>query len=122
MAATAASCQALWLRNLLSKGTRSELKPVALYIDNKSAIALMKNPTFHERSKHIDTRFHFIRECVEKRQILVEFVCTREQRVDILTKALGRVKFAEMRELLGVKNLKQSQVYGGDCELINMTQ
>ena len=67
MAATAASCQALWLRNLLSEVTRSELKSKTFYIENKSAIALMKNPVFHGRNKHIDTCFHFIRECVEKR-------------------------------------------------------
>ncbi|KAK9098697.1 hypothetical protein Syun_025742 [Stephania yunnanensis] len=76
----------------------------------------MKNPVFHGRSKHIDTRFHFIRECVENRQIVVEFVSTGEQRADILTKALARVKFKEMREQLGVKNLEPSQAYGGDCE------
>ena len=109
MAATAAACQALWLRSLLSEVTGAEQKLVTLYVDNKSAIALMKNPVFHGRSKHIDTRFHFIRECVEKREIIVEFVSTREQRADILTKALARVKFAEMRELLGVKNLEPSQ-------------
>ena len=78
MAATAASYQVLWLRNLLSEVTRSELKSVTLYVDNKSALALMKNPMFHGCSRHIDTRFHFIRECVEKRQIIVDFVCTRE--------------------------------------------
>ena len=81
----------------------------------------MKNPVFYGRSKHIDTRFHFICEHVEKRQIVVEFICTREQRADILTKAITRVQFAEIRELLGVKNLEQSQVYRGDCELINLT-
>ena len=109
MAATAAACQALWLRSLLSEVTGAEQKSVTLYVDNKSAIALMKNPVFHGRSKHIDTRFHFIRECVEKREIIVEFVSTRKQRADILTKALARVKFAEMRELLSVKNLEPSQ-------------
>ena len=67
----------------------------------------MKNPVFYGRSKHIDTRFHFICECVEKRQIVVKFVCTREQQTDILTKVLTRVKFADMQELLGVKNLEQ---------------
>ena len=103
MAATAASCQALWLRNLLSEGTRSELKPITLYIDNKSAIALMKNPIFHGRNKHIDTCFHFMCECIEKRQILVESICTRQQRADILTEALARVKYVVMQELLGVK-------------------
>ena len=121
MAATAVSCQALWLRNLLREVTRIELKLTTLYVDNKSAIALMKNLIFHGHNKHIDTRFHFIRECFEKRQFILEFVRTREQRAYILTKALARVQFAEMRALLGVKNLEQNQVYGGDCELINLS-
>ena len=82
----------------MSEVTRSELKPVTLYVDNKSMIALIKNLVFHGRNKHIDTPFHFIYECVEKRQIVVEFVCTRGQRADILTKALTRAKFAEMRD------------------------
>ncbi|XP_047315455.1 secreted RxLR effector protein 161-like [Impatiens glandulifera] len=106
MAATVASCQRLWLRNLLSEVLGCELRPVTLYVDNKSAIELMKNPVFHGRRKHIDIRFHFIRECVKNQQIVVEFVGTREQRADILTKALARVKFAEMREMLGVKYLE----------------
>ena len=54
----------------------------------------------------IDTRFHFIRECVEKGQIMVEFVSTREQRADILTKVLASMKFAVMRHLLGVRDLE----------------
>ena len=120
MAETAMSYQALWLRNLLSEVTRSELKSITLYADKKSAIALIKNPVFHGCKKHIDIRFHFIRECVEKRQIVVEFVYTREQRVDILTKVRARVKFVEMQELLGVKNIEQ-KVYGGECELISLT-
>ena len=85
MNATTASCQALWLRNLLREVTRSELKSITFYVDNKSTITLMKNPVFHGHNKHIDTRFHFIRECVEKRHIVVEFVCTRKQHADILT-------------------------------------
>lgn len=105
MAATTAAQQALWLRSLIGELTGLEPKPVTLFVDNKSAIALIKNPVFHGRNKHIDTRFHFIRECVENGQITVEYVGTSEQRADILTKALVRIKFAEMRELLGVKNL-----------------
>ncbi|XP_020573667.1 uncharacterized protein LOC110020042 [Phalaenopsis equestris] len=100
MEATAASCQALWLRSLLSEVTGNEPKPVTLYVDNKSVITLIKNPVFHGRSKHIDTRF----------------VSTGEQRADILTKALARVKFAKMRELLGVNKFEPNQAYGGDCE------
>jgi hypothetical protein len=50
---------------------------VTLYVDNNSAIALMKNPVFHGRSKHIDIKYHFIRECVERGQIAVRRVCTK---------------------------------------------
>ena len=63
-----------------------------LLVDNKSAIALSKNPVHHERSKHIDTRYHYVRECVERGQIDIEHVSTTEQLADILTKALGRVR------------------------------
>nr|GEX15469.1 putative zinc finger, CCHC-type [Tanacetum cinerariifolium] len=68
-----AATQALWLKRLLSKLTHSEEEKVTIRVDNKSAIALMKNPVFHERSKHIDTKYHFIRECVEREDIQVEF-------------------------------------------------
>jgi len=59
--ATATAMQALWLRGLLSELTKTKTKVVTLYVDNNSAIALMKNPVFHGRSKHIDTQLHFIR-------------------------------------------------------------
>lgn len=72
-----------------------------LHIDNKSAIDLAKNPVFHGRSKHIDIRYHFIRECVERGEIVVKHVSTELQRADILTKALATVKFERMRSLLG---------------------
>nr|GEY37704.1 chaperone protein DnaJ [Tanacetum cinerariifolium] len=54
--ATAAATQALWLKRLLSKLTHSEEEKVTIRVDNKSAIRLMKNPVFHGRSKHIDTK------------------------------------------------------------------
>lgn len=108
MAATSAACQAVWLRNLLKDLTGWESSSVKLYVDNKLAIELMKNPVFHGRSKHIDTKFHFIRECVEKEIITVEHINGEEQRADVLTKALPRIKYIEMRNLLGVKNLEDS--------------
>ncbi|KAG6470071.1 hypothetical protein ZIOFF_071123 [Zingiber officinale] len=109
MAATTATCHALWLRSLTSELTGEKTKPVTLFVDNKYAIALMKNPVFHGRSKHIDIRFHFIRECVENGQIVVEFINTGEQRADVLTKALPGVKLAVMRQLLGVRDLEPCQ-------------
>jgi hypothetical protein len=73
-----------------------------LLIDNKSAIALCKNPVHHDRSKHIDTKFHYIRDSIEAGQLDVDHVRTEEQLADILTKALGFVRFIELRRLLGV--------------------
>ncbi|KAI3824783.1 hypothetical protein L1987_06254 [Smallanthus sonchifolius] len=105
MAATAAACQSLWLRNLVSDLTGEKAQQVTLLVDNISAIALMKNPVFHGRSKHIDTKYHFIRECVEQGQIHVQHVSGELQKADILAKALPRVKFREMRALMGIEDL-----------------
>lgn len=109
MEATAAACQAIWLRKLLTQITGESTGPVVLYLDNKSAIDLAKNPVFHGGSKHIDIRYHFIRECVEKGEIIVKHVSTDMQKADLLTKALAVVKFERMRRLLGMKDL-QGQV------------
>lgn len=105
MAATAAACQGLWLRNILSLITSEDIGPVILCIDNRSAIDLAKNPMFHGRSKHIDIRYHFIRECVERGEVVLKHVRSNDQRADILTKSLATFKFEQMRKLLGVKDL-----------------
>ena len=105
MAATAAACQAIWFRKVLMKIAEEYIDPVVIYIDNKSAIDLAKNPTFHGRNKHIDIRYHFIRECVERGEIVVKHISSENQRADSLTKALFAVKFDRMRKLLGMKNL-----------------
>jgi hypothetical protein len=82
---------------------------VKMFVDNMSAIALMKNPVFHRRSKHIHPKYHFIRECVEGGQIVIKFIRTDEQRADALTKALTVVKLSTMRHLLGVRDLEPHQ-------------
>jgi hypothetical protein len=109
MAATEAAKQAIWLSNLLSELIGRKQKVVTLYVDNNSAIALMKNPVFHGRSKHIDIKYHFIRECVEHGQIKVKRVSTLEQKADSLTKALPAVKLGIMIHLLGVRELEVYQ-------------
>ncbi|XP_062224593.1 secreted RxLR effector protein 161-like [Phragmites australis] len=64
---------------------------VKLNVDNQSALALSKNPVLHERSKHIDVHYHFIRECLDNRSVSADFIGTNDQLADLLKKALGRV-------------------------------
>ncbi|KAK2994415.1 hypothetical protein RJ640_009642 [Escallonia rubra] len=77
--------------------------PIEIYVDNKSAIALAKNPVFHDRSKHIDTRYHFIRESIAKKQVQVKFVKSEDQVADIFTKPLNREVFEKLRSRLGMR-------------------
>ena len=106
MAAATAACQVVWLRRLLSELTGARALPPALKVDNQAAIALAKNPVLHDRSKHIDVKFHFLRDCGDGGQIVIEFVDTNRQLADILTKSLGRLRFLELRGLMGMVEIK----------------
>ena len=112
MAATEAAKQAIWLQELMSEVVNEECRKMTIRVDNKSAIQLARNPVFHGRSKHIHRRFHFIRECVENEQVEVEHVPGNEQRADILTKPLGRIKFVEMRRLIGIEDVSEFKLKG----------
>ena len=76
VAAATAACQAVWLRRLLGELTGVEAHPPALMVDNQPALALVKIPVLHHRSKHIDVKFHFLRDCVDGGQIVIEFIET----------------------------------------------
>ena len=68
-----------------------------LKVDNKSAISLAKNLVMHDRSKHIELRYHFIRDCVETKKIELEYVATEFQLADMLTKPLGCVRLPALK-------------------------
>jgi hypothetical protein len=99
---TGATCQAVWLHRLLEEMVGVKVSPPRIKMDNMSAIALSKNPILRDRSKHIKTRYHFIREYMERGDVVLEFVGTQDQLADMFTKALGRVRFQELREKIGV--------------------
>ena len=71
-------------------------KPIKLLIDNKSAINLAKNPVSHGRSKHIETRFHFLREQVNNGKLEMTYCSTETQLADILTKAIRPDRFVKL--------------------------
>ncbi|XP_013632768.1 PREDICTED: uncharacterized protein LOC106338298 [Brassica oleracea var. oleracea] len=120
MAATEAAKQAIWLKELMVEIMNKEDKKVVLKIDNKSAIALTKNPVFHGRSKHILSKYPFIRECVEFDFIEVKHVPGVEQKADILTKPLAMIKFEAMRKFIGVKKINIPKIQIWDLSFLKM--
>eukprot|EP00253_Pinus_taeda_P026187 PITA_26187 len=104
MAASTASCEAICLRKLLVNLFR-RMEATRIMYDNQSCIKLYENPVFHDRSKHIDIRCHFVRDCVQRGAVQLRYTPTGEQVAGILTKVLGRTKFVYFREKMGmVKN------------------
>ena len=87
---------------MLGKLTGVKAHPPALMVDNQPTIALVKNLVLHDRSKHIDVKFHFLRDCVDGGQIIIEFVETGRQLADVLTKPLGRLWFMELKKMIGM--------------------
>jgi len=79
-------------------------KPTKFFVDNKSIIALAKNPVFQDPSKHIDISYHYIRECIARKDVHAEYVKSQEQVVDIFTKSLKQKSFIKLRSLLGMTN------------------
>ena len=96
----------LWHRKLHSElspfFTFSTTNPITLFCDNQGAIILSKDSTFHMRTKHIDTRFHFVREIINNNILSISYCPTDEMIADIFTKALSRFKFTKFRTLLGI--------------------
>jgi hypothetical protein len=78
--------QGFWLAQLLGDLRRKAVECVELKVYNQSALALMKNHVFHDKSKHIRTRYHFIRQSVEDGEIHPDHISSEEQLADILTK------------------------------------
>ncbi|XP_052197210.1 secreted RxLR effector protein 161-like [Diospyros lotus] len=105
-------CEAIWLKNLVSTLGCLNQEPVIIYVDNKSAIKLTKNPIQHGRSKHIDTRFHFICQHVKQGTVELEYYHTLEQVVNIFTKPLSFKSFEKLRKMLGMKELQQGSSAG----------
>jgi hypothetical protein len=96
------TCQALWLAQVLVKVQGSVPSTPLLRVDNKSAIALIKNPVLHGQSKHIQVKYHLVRQSTENGRIKVEFIRSEKQLGDILTKPLGRVKFLKLCTKIGL--------------------
>lgn len=90
----------LYLKALIDELTDSEMKNVKVYVDNQSAITLIKNGQMNKRSKHIDVRYYFISEKVHEGLISISYCSSENQVADIFTKPLNNVKFDKHRNCL----------------------
>lgn len=106
IAASIAIKECIWLGRILAEiEFRHDEKLITLHVDNQSAIRLIKNPEHHSRTKHIDVRFHFIREKYENHIIEVICVSSYDQLADIFTKSIARERFEFLRSKIGVGRL-----------------
>ena len=101
---TSAVKEAVWLKQLLIELGRNQEK-INIYCDNNSTICLANNPEFHTRTKHIDIRYHYIRETMINDSISVVHVPTEENIADILTKGLDKLKHYKLIEMMGLKKI-----------------
>ena len=109
IAAAGATNQALWLRKILCDLEQNDIEATVIKVDNKSAISMAKNPVQHGRSKHINVKFHAIRQAEKDGEVQLVHCSSDQQIADIMTKALPKGKFEVLRAKLGVskKNLKE---------------
>jgi hypothetical protein len=103
MAASLASCEAIWLHKMLVGLFGQQLYSTVIHCDNQSCIKLPENPMCHDQLKQIEIRYHFIQDYVQRGALQLQYIPTDEQVADILTKSLTKEgKFIKFRDKLGV--------------------
>ena len=105
IAAASCACQNVWLRRILEQVGHPQLKPTTVYYDNNSTIKLSRNPVLHGRSKHIDVRFHFLKDLCKDEVIKLVQCRSQEQISDIMTKHLMLESFSNFSSRLGMIKL-----------------
>ena len=86
--------------------------------DNQGALAITKNPVKHSRTKHIDIRYHFIRENLLKNEFNIEYCPTTHMIADIMTKSLGTQLFERFRGMMNITNVLQEKLFDKEQERV----
>ena len=111
VALSTAAAEAVWIQKLITDiGPKSSDKPrpIKIYEDNAGAIRVTKNPEGHERTKHIDIHYHFIRDRYRRNEIEPIHISTENQVADIMTKgSFTTTKFTRLRDMLSINNIEK---------------
>lgn len=100
----------LFVRQMLKELGYAQ-KTTIIKEDNQACIAIAENPTQHARTKHIDVRYHFVREHVSENRIKLEYVMSRENLADIFTKGLGRELYVDLKSRMDVESVSRGRGY-----------
>ncbi|RVW56445.1 Retrovirus-related Pol polyprotein from transposon RE1 [Vitis vinifera] len=98
-------CEGIWIKRVLSELGQTSSSPILMMCDNQAAISIAKNPVHHDRTKHVEIDRHFITEKVTSETIKLNYVPTKHQTADILTKALPRPNFKDLTCKLGLYDI-----------------
>jgi hypothetical protein len=105
--------EAVWLRNLLTYVFDHEMDPTIIHCHNQRCVKLTENPVFHDKSKHIEIKYHYIRDMVQRKAVCMQYLPTHEKIVDIFTKPLAKTKFEYFRERLDL--VENVSIYKREC-------
>ncbi|GJZ79695.1 retrovirus-related pol polyprotein from transposon TNT 1-94 [Tanacetum coccineum] len=106
VAVSIAATQAVWLQRMLCDLKQEQQGATLIYCDSSSAIAMTRNPIMHGRTKHIEIKYHYIRELVARGKITLELCRSMDQLADLFTKALPKTRFEELRAHLQICNFE----------------
>ena len=107
IACSAAVQEAVWLRSFFCNlGVQSDCAgPITVYCDNQAAIAFTKDSKYHSRTKHIDTKYNYIRDIIAKREVAVQYISTHKMVADPLTKPIPRDIYVSHVNSLGLRRV-----------------
>ena len=115
VALSAAVQEAIWLKKLLADLGVVPKQPVVIMEDNQGALAVAENPIAHTRTKHIDIRYHFIREAVQDQKFKICYCPKKKMLADLLTKPLPKEQFEVLRQAMGME--QTWQLSGSDVNI-----
>ncbi|WOG87229.1 hypothetical protein DCAR_0206452 [Daucus carota subsp. sativus] len=108
-------CEVTWLVSLLTELHLTNITPVPLFCDNKSALYIASNLVFHERTKHIEIDCHLVREKLSKGLISTHHIASSDQPADLFTKALSSSQLVWLLSKLGVVICAPTPTLRGGC-------